>query len=97
MTNLNAFTLLGVCLGIESSLGRERPYRYSPRTIDIDIITFNSIVLNDSNLVLPHPRAKERAFVLIPLKEICDEKTFCDLGFELNLKQCKTDGICKLK
>ena len=96
-TNLNAFMLLGVCLGIECSLGRERLYKFSPRTIDIDIITYDNLEVNDSNLILPHPRAKERAFVLIPLREICNDKEINYFDIDENLKRCDKSGIYKLK
>ncbi len=56
---------------IEDALGRVRTdIRNTPRTVDIDIITFNDLVLNDPDLTVPHPRARERAFVLEPLREI---------------------------
>ena len=58
--------LLERALAIEDSLGRERLERWGPRTIDIDLIVVGERHRNDSHLVLPHPRASERAFVLVP-------------------------------
>lgn len=55
---------------IEDMLGRVRTVRNGPRTIDIDLIDFNGIVLDDPELTLPHPRAAERAFVVKPLREL---------------------------
>ena len=56
--------------GIEDALGRVRTVRNGPRTIDIDLIDFDGIVLNEPELTLPHPRAPERDFVLLPLAEL---------------------------
>ena len=56
--------------GIEDALGRVRTVRNGPRTIDIDLIDFDGLVLNEPELTLPHPRAAERDFVLRPLAEL---------------------------
>jgi len=55
---------------IEDLLGRVRTVRNGPRTIDIDLIDFDGIRMNDPDLTLPHPRAHERAFVMEPLQEL---------------------------
>ena len=55
---------------IEDNLGRVRTVRNGPRTIDIDLIDFGGQVINTPELTLPHPRAKDRAFVLEPLREL---------------------------
>lgn len=55
---------------IEDELGRVRTVRNGPRTIDIDLIDFGGITMNTRELVLPHPRAAERDFVMRPLKEL---------------------------
>lgn len=69
-TNLEPMALLKVCQGIENSLGRERIIRWGPRTIDIDILIYDNMISDTPELILPHPRMEERAFVLIPLREI---------------------------
>ena len=56
--------------GIEDALGRVRTVRNGPRTIDIDLIDFDGLVLNEPELTLPHPRAATRDFVLRPLAEL---------------------------
>jgi 2-amino-4-hydroxy-6-hydroxymethyldihydropteridine diphosphokinase len=61
--------LIGV-LEIENQLGRTREVHWGPRTIDIDLISAGDKVINSEVLVLPHPRAHERAFVLKPWLEI---------------------------
>lgn len=62
--------LLSACLGIEALLGRERLTRWGPRTIDIDVLTYEQLPWGDDALTLPHPRLHERSFVLVPLAEI---------------------------
>ncbi len=96
-TFLNSSELLGVCLGIEAALGRKREYKLCPRTIDIDIIAYGKEVKNEENLILPHPRLFERAFVMIPLKELCPEGSFENLNFLQSLKTCDLKGVKKYK
>jgi len=72
-TYLTAYDLLGVCSGIERELKRERTIRWGPRTIDLDILLFGDIIMEDELLVIPHPRMHEREFVLIPMCEIASE------------------------
>ncbi|OKL35795.1 2-amino-4-hydroxy-6-hydroxymethyldihydropteridine diphosphokinase [Domibacillus mangrovi] len=69
-TSLSAVEVLGVCMEIENELGRKRDLRWGPRTIDLDILLYNHDNIKSENLIIPHPRMKERAFVLIPLVEI---------------------------
>lgn len=69
-TSLNEYELLKICQEIELKLNRERIIRWGPRTIDVDILFFNDIILNNEDLYIPHPRISERAFVLIPLMDI---------------------------
>ena len=77
-TPLTAEALLRECLQVEIKLGRTRKATggYTSRTIDIDLISFDELCISSSFLTLPHPRFKERNFVLIPLAEI--EPTFRD-------------------
>jgi len=55
---------------IEHRLGRERSLHWGPRTIDLDILFYSNLVLDEPDLVIPHPEVENRAFVLIPLNEI---------------------------
>lgn len=64
------FKLLEYIHKIETSLGRKAGKRFGPRTIDIDILTFGDLRIEHPDLIVPHPRMKERLFVLEPLKEI---------------------------
>jgi len=67
---LPATDLLAVLQGIEKSLGRERTVQWGPRTIDLDLIQYGSLLSAADELELPHPRAHERRFVLEPWFEI---------------------------
>lgn len=71
-TNLDALSLIQSLLNIEKKLGRKRSDLpiYEPRTIDIDILFYNNEIINESTLLVPHPRLHLRKFVLIPLNEI---------------------------
>ena len=62
--------ILGICQEIEHELGRIRDIRWGPRTVDLDILLYNNDNIKTENLIVPHPRMHERAFVLIPLLEI---------------------------
>ena len=69
-TELEPEELLTAMLDIENKLGRKREVHWGPRTLDLDLITFGDEVIDSEFLVLPHPRAHERRFVLEPWLEI---------------------------
>lgn len=69
-SELPAAELLALLHGIEKTLGRERIEHWGPRTIDLDLIQYGSILSNAEELMLPHPRAHERRFVLEPWAEV---------------------------
>lgn len=73
-TDLSPIALLLYSQTIEQILFRERTIRFGPRTIDVDILTFDELFMQTDELTLPHPRMRERAFVQIPLHEILDGK-----------------------
>jgi 2-amino-4-hydroxy-6-hydroxymethyldihydropteridine diphosphokinase len=58
---------------IETQLGRAPSIRYGPRLIDVDILFYDDLVLNTSELTIPHPRLHERAFVLVPLADLAPD------------------------
>ena len=62
--------LMDVLLEIENEMGRRRGERFGARTIDLDILFFNNITLDEEDLIIPHPRLYTRRFVLVPLAEI---------------------------
>lgn len=69
-TALDACSLLNELLAIEREAGRERPYTGAARTLDLDLILFDDRIIDERQLVVPHPRFRERLFVLEPLAEI---------------------------
>jgi 2-amino-4-hydroxy-6-hydroxymethyldihydropteridine diphosphokinase len=85
-TTLNPTDFYRITSAIEHELGRKRATSgsYTSRTIDIDIIFFGDLIINTSELVVPHPRYMERAFVLIPLNDLdeglIDPKTKCNIN-----------------
>jgi len=72
-TDLPPHQLLDACQKIESELDRTRDKHWGPRTIDIDILVYGDMVINDDRLTVPHKFMLKRAFVLIPLAEIAGE------------------------
>jgi len=69
-TELDPEALLDVLLAIEAEHGRVRDVRWGPRTLDLDLISFDDVVHDALRLTLPHPRAHEREFVLRPLADL---------------------------
>ncbi len=69
-TGLDAHELLRALQALELQAGRERPYRNAPRTLDLDLLLYGDAVIDAPELTVPHPRLRERAFVLVPLAEI---------------------------
>jgi len=69
-TDLDAHGLLGAANRVEAALGRTRDVRWGPRTIDVDVLLVGDAIVDGPDLVVPHPRMLERAFVLLPLLEL---------------------------
>ncbi|MEE2525059.1 2-amino-4-hydroxy-6-hydroxymethyldihydropteridine diphosphokinase [Hyphobacterium sp. HN65] len=69
-TDQGAPELLAILQSVEEQFGRVREARWDSRTLDLDIIDFSGLVMGSETLTLPHPRASERGFVLLPLQEI---------------------------
>lgn len=69
-TELEPRDLLRACLEVEDRLGRVRGERWGPRAIDIDVLAYGDLDVDEPDLVIPHPRMHERAFVLVPLLEL---------------------------
>ena len=85
-TSASAHEILDLLMTIERERGRERPFQNASRTLDLDVILLGNLILNDHALTIPHPRFRERLFVLDPLAEIAPElvdpvtgKTVADL------------------
>jgi len=87
--------LLDTCLGIEKRMGRKRVIRWGPRNIDIDILLFNNQRIETEKLQIPHPRMKNRAFVLVPFKEIASEIMVPGINQTINelVERISTKGV----
>lgn len=70
-TRLEPLDLLHALQALEMAAGRERPYRNAPRTLDLDLLLYGDQRIHSPALTVPHPRMAERAFVLLPLTELC--------------------------
>ncbi|MDR1364809.1 MAG: 2-amino-4-hydroxy-6-hydroxymethyldihydropteridine diphosphokinase [Oscillospiraceae bacterium] len=92
-TKLLPQTILGCCLGIESALGRVRKFKFESRNIDIDLLLFNDEICNNNDLILPHPKIKERDFVLKPLSDICAKNRFQKFDFNKEMKELNFSNI----
>lgn len=73
-TRLAPLPLLHTLQALEQAAGRERPYRNAPRTLDLDLLSHGEVRLDTAELTLPHPRMRQRAFVLLPLAEVWPEQ-----------------------
>ena len=69
-TDLSARQVLGFLLALERERGRERPFTGAPRTLDLDLVLYGNSIIDEPGLTVPHPRFRDRAFVLAPLAEI---------------------------
>ena len=72
-TDLSPSDLLDACQSIESAAGRAREVRWGPRTLDIDILLYDDLTIDSPRLTIPHPRMRQRLFVLVPLMELEEE------------------------
>jgi 2-amino-4-hydroxy-6-hydroxymethyldihydropteridine diphosphokinase len=97
-TELSAHGLLDKLQEIERIHGRVRKRHWGERTLDLDLLLYGDIVIDDERLKVPHPGIAERAFVLYPLAEIAPEITIPKLGLVSTLKQhCPPAGLDKME
>jgi len=93
-TTLNPYQLLETLQGIENQQGRERTIRWGARTIDLDILLFGDLTISEHELTIPHPRLKERNFVLYPLYDIAPELSLTDgTSIASLLNYCNKEGL----
>jgi 2-amino-4-hydroxy-6-hydroxymethyldihydropteridine diphosphokinase len=97
-TELAPHALLARAQDVERRLGRDRVAgrRWGPRTIDLDLIAYDDIALDTPDLTLPHPRWRERAFVLVPLAEIAPERVIGGIKVRDALARVDATGIEQL-
>lgn len=72
-TDLSPWDLLRVCQSIENSLGRQRNLRWGPRSIDIDILFYDDLIIESEELIIPHPGTVSRTYLLNSLNELCPD------------------------
>ena len=103
-TSLSPRELLTQLIEIECELGRVRTRRNGPRTIDLDILLWEDLVVNKDDLVIPHPRLHERLFVLEPLAEIAPDArhpvtglTIAEYRNELSSKLRSKSGVLRIE
>ncbi|NEQ53139.1 MAG: 2-amino-4-hydroxy-6-hydroxymethyldihydropteridine diphosphokinase, partial [Leptolyngbya sp. SIO3F4] len=97
-TSLSPDQVLQVLLATEVKFGRLRRERWGPRTLDLDLLFYDDCVIDTPNLILPHPRMHERAFVLVPLNEIAPEwqHPVCQHTVKQLLQQVDPAGVYPL-
>jgi 2-amino-4-hydroxy-6-hydroxymethyldihydropteridine diphosphokinase len=97
-TALAPRALLARALAVEHAFGRDRAreQRWGPRTIDVDLLAYDDLVVDEADLQLPHPRLLERAFVLVPLAEIEPDRIISGLRVRDALARLDPSGIERL-
>ena len=97
-TELAPHALLARGLAVERALGRDRAreQRWGPRPVDIDLLAYDDVTLDDADLSLPHPRLLERAFVLVPLAEIVPDRRIGGVRVRDALAHLDVAGIERL-
>lgn len=92
-TSLSPWILLAEAKEIERVLGRVPSFPNAPRPIDIDILFYSDIIIDSSNLTVPHPHLEERAFMLVPLTEIAPDLVHPVSGSKVKELLEKVDGL----
>lgn len=96
-TTIGALELLHILQDIEHQFGRQRSYYHAPRTLDLDLLLYDDEVMVTQELTLPHHAMHERAFVLLPLAELDEEKVIPGRGVVKNLlSKIKDQAITRI-
>ncbi len=94
--DLDPFKLLEILLEIENKFGRERKEHWGARTLDLDLLLYDDLILNSPTLQIPHPRMIQRAFVLVPLVEIAPDwiEPVSKRAIKELVKEVDCSGVC---
>ena len=94
-TDLEPLALIAFLKKLETDLGREKTFHNGPRLIDMDILFYDDLVFEQADLVIPHPRLHERAFVLVPLNDVAPDRMHPVLKRTVRdlLKDVDTKGV----
>jgi 2-amino-4-hydroxy-6-hydroxymethyldihydropteridine diphosphokinase len=96
-TRLAPRELLQRAINVEAKFGRDRSQgRWGPRTLDIDLLSYDDLVIDEPGLILPHPRMFERAFVLVPLNEIVPGRVIAGRNIKQAVAQLDDRGVERL-
>ena len=97
-TSLSPSALMQTLLKIENQFGRVRRERWGARTLDLDLLLFDDVIMHSADLTIPHPRMCDRAFVLIPLAEIAPHWPDPIAGQTMQTLACKiaAQGVKKI-
>lgn len=96
-TILSPYELLDLCQEIENKLDRVRVIRWGPRTIDVDILFYDDVISTDEKLLIPHPRIKDRAFVLVPLMDLNQDLSIEDKSIKFYLDSLTYEERAEVK
>lgn len=96
-TKLTPHNLLARCQHVENDMGRVRHQKWGPRIIDVDVLTYRDQQLHEPDLIVPHPYIAERAFVLLPLREIAPDLVIAGAPLDELIAKIDSTGVAPLK
>ena len=92
-TDVSVRELLDRCQAVENGMARVRRQRWGPRNIDVDILSFRDRKIDEPDLVVPHPRITERAFALVPLKDVAPDLTIGGVSIDEMLSKLDASDV----
>ena len=96
-TKLTPHELLGRCQKVENDMGRVRHQKWGPRVIDVDVLTYQDAQLSGPDLIIPHAYIAERAFVLLPLRELAPDLKINGATLDDLIAKIDTTGVSPLR
>lgn len=96
-TDLGARELLRRCQAVENDMARVRTRRWGPRNIDVDVLTYRNQTIDEPDLIVPHPRIAERAFVLVPLRDVAADLRIGGLSIDDMLSRLDVSDVQPLE